>query len=166
MLFEGSAVVSARGTWRYRLDRPLRQTGVVAAVFGVNPSTATADVDDQTIRKVVGFGLRLGWSRVIVGNLFGYRSANVRSLRTVGPDNDRYLHEIMGDADVLVAAWGTADKLPPRLHGRIQAVLEIANQAGKPMMCWGRSMDGSPRHPLMVAYSTSLQHSRDRVQTG
>ena len=157
----GTAVLSPCETWRYRLERVLAGDGPVAAILGVNPSTATAEIDDQTIRKDIGFGIRLGWSRIIKGNLFAFRATDVRELRTardpIGPDNDAHLDQIMRDADVVVAAWGPGAKLPPELRNRYRRVLTIADRAGKPLWCWGRSKDGSPRHPLMLAYATPLE---------
>lgn len=157
----GSAIFSPCETWRYRLERCLGQSGPVAAIIGVNPSTATAVIDDQTIRKDIGFGRRLGWSRIIKGNLFAYRATDVRALRDaadpVGPDNDGHLDQIMRDADVIVAAWGPKSKLPPPLRNRFLHMLRISDRTGKPLMCWGRSKDGSPRHPLMLAYETPLE---------
>ena len=40
----------------------------------VNPSTADAETDDPTIRKVKGFSERAGYGHIIVGNLFAFRA--------------------------------------------------------------------------------------------
>ena len=53
------------------------------AFFGVNPSTADASSDDSTVRKWRGFTQRWGGSRFIVGNVFAYRSTDVRQLAAV-----------------------------------------------------------------------------------
>ena len=157
----GSAVLSRCGLFRYRLERLVSDDGPVAAIIGVNPSTADAFVNDQTIRKDMGFAARLGWSRIIKGNLFAFRATDVRALRDakdpIGPENDAHLSQIMRDADVIVAAWGPKAKLPPALRNRYRRILTIADSIGKPLMCWGCSQDGSPRHPLMLAYSTPLE---------
>lgn len=159
-LVERSAVLSTCGTWRWRLDRVIADTGIIMAVLGVNPSTADAEVDDQTIRKDIGFGRRLGVRRLIKGNKFGYRATDVTRLKAavdpVGPENDFYLEQIMREADVVVAAWGPLNKLPNRLQGRWRKVVAIADTVGKPLHCWGTAQDGQPRHPLMLAYDTPL----------
>lgn len=156
----GAAVLSPCGQYRYRLDRTIASTGPVAAIIGVNPSTADAEVDDQTIRKDMGFARRLGWGRIIKGNLFAHRATDIKALRRAqnptGPENDRYLAEIMREADVVVAAWGPCAKLPPHLRGRWKAIARIADEVSKPLMCWGTAQDGQPRHPLMLAYETPL----------
>lgn len=160
MLTPGSAVISECGLYRYRLDRHLQNSGPVAAILGVNPSTADALIDDQTIRKDIGFASRLGWSRIIKGNKFGFRATDVTELRTardpIGHDNDRYLREIMAEADVVVFAWGPLSKLPKHLRRRWIDVRAIAAELGKVPMCWGVAQDGQPRHPLMLAYATPL----------
>jgi len=160
LLSTGSAVISPCGLYRPRLDRVLSGSGPVAAIYGVNPSTADAEKNDQTIRKDMGFGARLGWSRIIKGNLCSFRATDVRELRTatdpIGPENDRYLEEIMREADVNVAAWGPSAKLPMQLRGRWREVVAIAERVGKPLYCWGIAKDGQPRHPLMLAYDTPL----------
>ena len=42
-----SAVISACSLYRYRLDREVQLAGIVIAYFGVNPSTASAEVEDS-----------------------------------------------------------------------------------------------------------------------
>lgn len=68
-----TAIISACGRYRYRLERPGTGPGATAIIM-VNPSTADAELDDATIRKLRGFGARNGWGRLIVGNLFAYRA--------------------------------------------------------------------------------------------
>jgi len=72
LLTKRSAVISDDGKYRYRLDRDLGRDGKTAAFIMVNPSTADAEVDDATIRKLIGFSQRLGFGRFIVGNKFAY----------------------------------------------------------------------------------------------
>lgn len=155
-----SAVFSPCGTWRYRLDRDLGRTGPVVAILGVNPSTADAERNDATIRKDIGFGARLGWGHLVKGNLFAFRSTDIRGLRTAadprGPENDAYLEQIMREADTVVAAWGPTSKLPPVLRKRWVTVSLMAERLGVPLMCFGVAADGQPRHTLMLAYETPL----------
>lgn len=160
LLPRGSAVLSPCGTWRYRLDRDLGQDGPTVAVIGVNPSTADADTDDATIRKVMGFGRRLGWGSLIMVNKFAYRSPDVRALRRaadpIGPQTDVHLQWIMYPADIVIAAWGPLAKLPPALRNRWRTVAATAEIGGVKLQCWGVATDGHPRHPLMLAYETPL----------
>lgn len=155
-----SAIFSDCGFYRYRLERDLGHDGPVAALFGVNPSKAGAEANDQTIRKDIGFAHRHGWGRIIKANKFAWIDTNVKGLRAardpVGPENDAHLEQIMRDADVLVACWGPLAKLPSVLRRRWYKVARIADAVGKPLMCLGTANDGHPRHTLTLAYDTPL----------
>lgn len=156
----GGAIFSECGTWRYRLERRIADHGVIAAIFGVNPSTAGAVIDDASSRKLIGFGRRLGWQAYILGNPFSFVSTDVNGLRAsrdpIGPENDRHIEQIMRDADIHVAAWGALSKLPETLRGRWKEIVRIADRVGCELHCIGTNADGHPRHPLMTAYDTPL----------
>ena len=153
-----SAILSDCGLYRYRLDREvdgLLGSKTVAFVM-VNPSTADAETDDATIRKVVGFARRIGARRVIVGNLFAYRATDIKALRgapdPIGIENDAHLRRILGESDICIAAWGALSKLPPNLRRRWSCFHDMATSAGKMLMCLGTAQDGHPLHPCMIGY--------------
>jgi hypothetical protein len=157
----GSAIISACGTYRYRLERECPGEGATAIIM-VNPSTADAETDDATIRKLIGFGVRNRWGRLIVGNLFAFRATDVRELAAaadpIGPDNDYHLRHIIGGADLLIVAWGPATKLPKDLRERWRAITNIAQPLGRDPLSIGEpANDGHPKHPLMLAYDTPLR---------
>ena len=156
-----SAVISPCGLFRYRLDRMVDMLGGPAlAYFGVNGSTADGKTDDHTVRKWNGFTRIAGGSRYIVGNAFGFRAKDVRALAAaadpVGPDNDRYLAEIVAEADILVPCWGNRGKVPPRLRPRFDALAELIFAARKPVRVFGFTNGGDPLHPLTLGYDTPL----------
>jgi hypothetical protein len=160
-----SAIISPCGLYRYRLERELDTrwgASLVGAVIMVNPSTADAELDDHTIRKLRNFGFRWGWKRLIVGNLFAYRSKDVRELGRVddpvGPENDPHLVRIIADCDELVFAWGPVGKQPKHLRDRYGRVCSLAGAVKqKPMSIGAPAKDGHPKHPLMLAYNEPLQ---------
>lgn len=156
-----SAVISPCGVYRYRLERTIGlQQGPVYAYFGVNGSTATATEDDHTVRKWIGFTKVFGGSRFVVGNVFGYRATDVRELAAamdpIGPDNALHLEEIIREADVLVPCWGSRTKLPKQLHLHLDNLMEQLVQSGKPVMTFGLTNAGDPKHPLTLGYDTPL----------
>jgi hypothetical protein len=163
LLTKRSAIISDCGLYRYRLDRGLA-TGIpelTAAVIMVNPSTADADIDDHTIRKLYGFAERFGASRIIVGNLFAFRATDVSEVSLaadpVGPENDRHLADIFTESKMTILAWGASSKLPPRLRGRWRKVIGIAQGVGnKGFWCLGTAKDGHPLHPLTLGYDRPL----------
>lgn len=157
-----SATISPCGTYRYRLDRGIGDR--LVAFLMVNPSTADAEFDDATIRKVRGFARRIGYQRFAVGNLFAYRATDIGALRDcpdpVGPENDLHLTALIAEAELVVVAWGPKAKLPTRLRSRWPIVPEMARTAGKRLHCLGTAADGQPLHPLMLAYSSPLMEWR------
>ena len=81
LLLNRTAILSPCRSFRYRLERDVSHDGLVAAIIGVNPSVADAEIDDATIRKDMGFARRFGWRKIIKGNKFAYRATDVRELR-------------------------------------------------------------------------------------
>lgn len=150
--------------FRYALERnALDQSAGIRTltVVMVNPSTASGSSDDPTLRKVQGFALRNNYNRVLVGNLFAFRSTDIKGLATVeDPRGDRAnleeLARMMLAADGLLFAWGPVAKVPRQWRGRWRTIAMMAERAGKQPLCLGTSSDGHPRHPLMVAYSQPL----------
>lgn len=152
---ESSAVISADGLYRYRLERG---DGTAVAFLMLNPSTADATHDDPTIRKCLGFAKRWGFERIIVVNLFAFRATDPRDLaaahrrgvNVVGPDNVYHVEQAMRDSGLVVAAWGR--------HAEAKWAVGEANRwSGRLMQCLGNTKGGSPRHPLLVPYDTELK---------
>lgn len=156
----GSAIISPCGQYRYRLERQCEGTGSTVIVM-VNPSTADATENDATIRKLIGFGNRNQWGRLIVGNLFAYRATDVRELGKcadpVGGGNDPALIAMMSGADRLICAWGPLSKQPRYHRGRWRQVMNIARVTGQQPLCIGEPAQcGHPKHPLMLPYASAI----------
>lgn len=155
-----SAIISLCGLYRYRLERECGE-GLPTAVIMVNPSTADADQDDATIRKLKGFAAHNGWGKLIVGNLFAYRATDVRELARVadpiGPECDGRLAEIFMDAGRVVFGWGPLSKQPKYQRARWRKVYEIAARLGHEPFCIGPPAKcGHPCHPLMLPYASEI----------
>ena len=155
-----TAIISDCGQYRYWLERQCDGEGATAVVM-VNPSTADATNNDATIRKLIGFGNRHQWGRLIVGNLFAYRATDVRELGNVGdpvgPDNDYWLDRMAGTVDRVIYAWGPVKKQPRAYRGlrwsRVAGIFNAidAYRIGPAAQC------GSPCHPLMLSYSLPIE---------
>ena len=122
----------------------------------LNPSTATDEFDDQTIRKCVGFSKRWGFSGLVVTNLFTFRATNPRDLadlvksdyaRAVGLA-DGTLIEHAREADLIVAAWGNHGNLAGRADDVINRLLPDVS-----LCCIGLTKVGMPLHPCMEKYT-------------
>jgi hypothetical protein len=155
-----SAVISECGLYRYRLERDVQMQGITIGFFGVNGSTADAMLDDATVRKWIGFTKLLGGKRFIVGNVFGYRATDVRELAMavdpVGPQNAAHLCQIIADVDLLVPCWGSRTKVPLRLRTHFDSTLDLLFASGKPVKVFGHTLEGDPKHPLFLPYSTAM----------
>lgn len=144
----GSAVLSRCGRYRYRLTRTWAPGRPAATFIMLNPSTADADRDDATIRRCLDFAARWGCGRLVVVNLFAWRSPRPADLLTapdpVGPDNDTHLAQAATAGGPLVAAWG-AHRLAP---ARAQHLVRMPGMQRLTALAVTRS--GQPRHPLYL----------------
>jgi hypothetical protein len=149
------ADVSADGAYRYVLWRRWSGADVMVWVM-LNPSTADHEVDDQTIRKCVGFAKREGCGGIEVVNLYAYRSRDPMVLCDVedpeGPDNRRTWEALLARywRGPVVAAWGGSF---PRCLAPSRAYKAADPSA---WLCLGHTTEGHPRHPSRIAYSTPL----------
>lgn len=156
----GSAIFSEDRKFRYRLDRDVQEHGAVFAYFGVNGATAGEVEEDHTTMKWRGFTLRNYGRKYIAGNPFAYCATDVKELAAVddpiGPDNAHHLAQIIADADILVPCWGDRGKLPRRLRHHLVDLKTMIFDAGKPVLIFGLTNAGDPKHPLMLGYDTPL----------
>lgn len=154
-----TASISNCGLYRYRLGRVFGD-GPELMFIMVNPSTADADVDDQTIKKCMGFAKANGFGSILVGNKFAYRSTDVKKLREVadpvGPDNDEHLKAMMARASKVVVGWGQLAKLPETLRDRWKSVVRLADAAGHDLHSIGINADKHPKHPQMTGYDVPI----------
>ena len=156
----GSAIISECGRYRYRLERRTDQPGPVVAFFGVNASTADATEEDHTTAKWHGFCRVNGFGKYIVGNGAALRATDVRELGRVddpiGPENAKHLAEIIGHADILIPCWGNLGKVPKQWRWVFAKLKGQIFASGKPVLVFGFTKSGDPKHPLMLPYATSM----------
>ena len=156
-----SATISDCGKYRYSLERQIAPVGKTIAYFGINPSTAGPIENDPSVCKMIGFSEREGAGRMIVGNVFAYRSKDVKDLLldplpAFSLVHQGYLKQIMGDADVLVPCWGSRTKVPKALRHHFDNMLALLLNSGKPVLHFGCTKSGDPLHPLFLSYTTPL----------
>lgn len=148
---ERGAIISDDGAFRYALWRVWEPKGRPFVVVGLNPSTADAFEDDPTIRRCVGFAKREGCGRLVMLNLFAFRSTDPKVLRfntaaKIGPRNDDALRWFCGQAKTpIVAAWGQTWHTV-----RAAQVTKMLLDDGNHLMCLGKAKGGQPRHPLYL----------------
>lgn len=147
-----SATLSADGLYRYTLQRCWDEDKPRVFFICLNPSTADAEDDDKTVRRIIGFARDWGFGGVLIGNLFALRSrdpsALYKSADPVGPDNDMYLRQMAEQSELIVAAWGN--------HGRYLKRSDVVRKMF-PMKCLYVNCTGEPRHPLYVTEDEQLK---------
>lgn len=133
------------GEYRYRLWRRWRTGGGTVLWVGLNPSTADATEDDQTIRRCRTLADLWGYGGIEMVNLYALRSRDPAALAThpdpIGPDCDRWIERLVGGASITVACWGS--HVEPVAGRRRQLFLDVLPR----LHVLGFTADGSPRHP-------------------
>jgi len=178
LVYTGAIFEGPYSSWSHRLALwriwDLSRPPIVFIML--NPSTAGAKDNDPTLRKVLGFALRLSTGRktmqdplgqlpsfggAIVVNMFSLCSTKPEGLRKhSSPElaiNRQYVREALSvnDGRVGVCAWG-GDVEHHLAHAReFEDFLRFESNA--PLKCLGRTALGHPRHPLMLSYSCQLQ---------
>jgi hypothetical protein len=146
--------------YRYALWRDLDSDGVKPplVVIGLNPSTATELLDDPTIRRCRGFSRSYGLQGLVMLNLYGFRSTDPSPLwgiqDPIGKWNDFIISNVCQSASArggkVIAAWGAF----PRATERAKDVHLALEQAMVPLLTFGLTKGGHPKHPLYLSKDT------------
>lgn len=154
---ENDAVISDCGKYRYLLRRTWDHTRPRALLVMLNPSTADATTDDATIRSCVRLLSGQGYGSMEVVNVYAYRATDPKELREqsdpFGPRNKNMIEAAIHRCDVIVCAWGAYP--PARQHA--VSLLNAARSHRPATYCFGRTKDGSPKHPLYIKSGTPLE---------
>lgn len=121
----------------------------------LNPSTATVQRDDPTVKKCSNYTLKWGYSRLIVLNIFALRSTDPALLYKIedpiGPLSDhyikKYISSLKNHKDRLILAWGA--------HGlfldRGKTVCNIISKYSiEPYCLKVNKLSLQPSHPLYI----------------
>lgn len=151
------AFLSDDRQYRYWLRRIWDPEKPLGCSIGINPSTADETADDPTIRKDIGFFKRLGLGGLLKLNVGSFRSTNPVAWRhapdRTGPlGTPEHLRQYVEHFQpvLVVAAWGKNGNYASLACAAIQDALH-------PLMCFGTNPDGTPRHTLMLPYTTALR---------
>lgn len=148
------ATISKCKAYRYLLRRIWSKAKPLGIIM-LNPSTADASVDDNTIRRCMSFSKSFGCGGIIVSNLFAYRATKPVDLfqadDPVGPENFKYIGMMLSQVALVLCAWGAQGVF----LGQDQKIIKFL-EGYKEIYCLGSNKNGSPKHPLYVKSSTSL----------
>lgn len=130
------------------------------AVVMLNPSTADASRDDQTITRLVHFATVAGYGGFVVVNRYAYRATEPAALmaygsvNAIGPDNDNWIRIAIADRNVLVA-WGANWVAEDRLV-EVEGLLLNHIITGR-AFCLGYTKDGYPKHPARLGNDAAFE---------
>lgn len=158
LYIESDAVISDSGCYRYLLRRTWDTKMPRALLVMLNPSTADARTDDPTIRSCVRLLSALHYGSMEVVNLFAWRATDPNDLREaidpIGDKNDSVIAAATGRCDIVICGWGSslvADK-----DNRARDVIDLIRAHRPALFCFGKTKDGSPKHPLFIKSGTPL----------
>ena len=165
-MMQRSAVLSEGRDYCYRLERTWDERLDRVLWIMLNPSTADENVDDQTIKRCIGFSRSWGYGGLVVGNLFAVRSTDPGGVLLaddpVGPENDEHLRKAASECILTVCAWGGSLAKHHLFREREIGVLAMldgleSNWPGKRVLsCLGTNADGTPKHPVRLASDMRL----------
>ena len=116
----------------------------------LNPSIADEFHDDSTVIRCKKRARFLGFSKILIVNLFALRAIDPSLLYEeedpVGPDNNFAIKKAIYNAEMVICAWGNHGSL----MDRDRQVLELLK--GAPLYHLGLTNQGQPKHPLYVGY--------------
>ncbi len=151
------AIISEDEQYRYALWRTWDKEKPTLAFVGLNPSTADAENDDATIKKIIKFCKRWGFGRLVMINLFAFRATEpddmMKAEKPAGDMNDLWLITIADLADEVVLGWGNDGKY---LKQNEWVVNLLEARCKKPLKCLFKNKGGSPKHPLYIKDETDL----------
>lgn len=131
---------------------PLGRPGTTAVFVMLNPSTATAFVNDPTIRRCMNFATLWGHAKLTVVNIFAFRATDPNALveqaDPVGSLNDGFILNAVETSAQVICAWGAWGSMT----NRGQAVYDLIKK--KNPMCLGVTAKNEPRHPLYISART------------
>ena len=162
----GSAVFSPDRRYRYVLTRQWSEDASTHALFvGLNPSVATEEANDPTIRREIDFAKRLGHGALVKVNLFGLVSTDSLGLVQVkdpnGPENDHHLFEQASRVNAtVIVCWGSHKRTKEQavlVRKRAEFVLDEFLHRGIGLFCLGVNSDSQPKHPLYLKAETQLR---------
>lgn len=141
--------------YRYWLLRIWDDSLPVNCTCGVNPSTADERENDPTIRKDIGFSERQGFGGLLKVNVSAFRSTDPKPARTHGVGDENSSSHLRGYFEIFgcrqfIACWGK--------NGRyFQCQVDLLLREFSEAVCFGKNGDGTPKHTLMLPYTTMLE---------
>ena len=133
---------------RYSLKRELDKSKNKILYIMLNPSLADDNNDDPTIRRLINFSKKFNYGGFLVGNIYSTISPNPKEVDKSDGISDKNLVELLkliNQVEEIVYAWGNNAYEPEFLKDL------VSNPK-----CFGKNLNGSPKHPLYLPKNIQL----------
>lgn len=150
------AEFSEDGQYRYKLWRIWNSSLPKAMVIGLNPSTANADKNDNTINVLIRMLTQLGYGGFYMMNCFPFISTDPKKLVICNEEtkefkiNNNWLWDTSYKCSEIIFAWGNFEIVSET--GRDKTLCKMFPNA----KCFGKNANGSPFHPRAMSYKGKL----------
>ena len=137
---------------RYSLKREWDKSKNKILYIMLNPYFADDKNDDPTIRRLINFTKKFNSGGFLVGNIFTTITPNPKELdksKGMSDKNFEELIKLINKVDQIVYAWGSSIEEPKLLK---KLVLNPK--------CFGKNLNGTPKHPLYLPSQTNLINFR------
>jgi hypothetical protein len=159
LFLERDAVISDCGKYRYLLRRTWDHDKQRVLIVMLNPSTADAEIDDNTIRSCIRLCKGLGYGSFEVVNLYAWRATDPDELArvrySIGERNNATIEAAIGRCDLAICAWGAHPMAES--WQRNAEVFNLLSARRPAVFCFGLTKSGAPKHPLYIKTGTPLQ---------
>lgn len=131
--------------------------------IGINPSTATPESLDNTLKKVQKFASNKGYDGWIMLNVYPQRATNPKCIHT--EINDSIHQENLKQIQLLIqeypnfdvwASWGTLINKRPFLKKCLVDVAEVLGSDRNWLHLNELTKKGHPKHPLYLPYESEF----------
>jgi len=148
---------SQDNNYRYALGTKGEKT---LYVFGINPSTATPERYDPTIKRVSSIASKSGYDSFVMLNIYPLRATDPAELPEISNGeihlrNCKAIIDTIKDDSTIWAAWGDLIECRPWLRNCKNSILLSIYETKKGIK-WvkmgGLTKKGHPRHPLYLKY--------------
>ena len=137
---------------RYSLKREWDKSKNKILYIMLNPSLADDNNDDPTIRRLINFSKKFNYGGFLVGNIYSTISPNPKEVDKSDGISDKNLVELLkliNQVEEIVYAWGNNAYEPEFLKDL------VSNPK-----CFGKNLNGSPKHPLYLPSDSKLMSFR------
>lgn len=149
-------IINDDNTVRYVLgkyiDRPL-------IVFGINPSVATAEKNDNTIGIIEHIAEMRNCDGYLMFNLYPLRATIIKQDfpkdcdKKVCELNYQYISERIPKGAEIIAAWGSHIQDREYFVTALKQINEIVKRKNAKWICLSKTKKGHPHHPIRLAYN-------------